>query len=269
MPNNCRKTKSGKYEAYVCNKKIIYLGTYTNENEAKEKIIDYRINIFVKSVEEYNLNSNDCKIFEDTYLVFPTGEIFNCYGKKIVGDINRDGYIVGTLNKKFYQFHRVVAMCFLPKLKGKDFVNHKDGNKQNNNVNNLEWCTKSENTTHSYVNYLQDNVTNQYGNFSIISESDIKYIKENFWRNKITKEILAEFFNVSIGKIIYILQKNNTNDCFAKQVIHIWNLKANYKTLGNEINKCDRSIRHIVNKIGKEYDYEIFKHISDELRKCL
>ena len=137
MPNNCRKTKSGKYEAYVHNKKIIYLGTYTNENEAKEKIIDYRINIFVKSVEEYNLNSNDCKIFEDTYLVFPTGEIFNCYGKKIVGGINRDGYIVGTLNKKFYQFHRVVALCFLPKLEGKDFVNHKDGNKQNNNANNL------------------------------------------------------------------------------------------------------------------------------------
>ena len=119
MPNNCRKTKSGKYEAYVCNKKIIYLGTYTNENEAKEKIINYRINIFVKSVEEYNLNPNDCKIFEDTYLVFPTGEIFNCYGKKIVGDINRDGYIVGTLNKKFYQFHRVVALCFCLNLKAK------------------------------------------------------------------------------------------------------------------------------------------------------
>ena len=68
-------------------------------------------------------------------------------------------------------------MCFLPKLEGKDFVNHKDGNKQNNNANNLEWCTKSENTTHSYINYLQDNVTNQYGNFSIISESDITYIK--------------------------------------------------------------------------------------------
>lgn len=269
LSNNCRKTKDGKYEAYVSNKKYIYLGIYADEKEAKYKIINYRVNVFVKSVKEYNLNPDDCKMFEDTYLVFPTGEIFNYNGKKIEGGINRYGYRVGIINNKFYLFHRIVANAFLPKIEGKDFVNHKDGNKQNNNVNNLEWCTKSENTIHSYANYLQDNITNQYGNFSIISESDITYIKENFWRNKITKEILAKFFNVSIGKINYILQKHDTNDYFAKQVIHIWSLKANYEILGNEINKCSRSIRHIVNKIGKEYNYEIFKHISNELRECL
>ena len=52
--------------------------------------------------------------------------------------------------------HRVVAETFLPKVDGKTFVNHKDGNKLNNNVNNLEWCTSAENTHHA-INVLGKN----------------------------------------------------------------------------------------------------------------
>lgn len=43
--------------------------------------------------------------------------------------------------------------------------------------------------------------------------------------------------------------------------------EISYEKLGKEIGKCSRSIRHIVNKIGKDFNYEIFKHISNELRK--
>lgn len=44
--------------------------------------------------------------------------------------------------------HRLVALHFIPKIKGKDFVNHIDENKLNNNVSNLEWCTDMENRHH-------------------------------------------------------------------------------------------------------------------------
>ena len=51
---------------------------------------------------------------------------------------------------KTYRVHRLVAKAFLPGIEGKTHVNHKDGNHQNNRVDNLEWCTQEENNLHSY-----------------------------------------------------------------------------------------------------------------------
>lgn len=72
--------------------------------------------------------------------------------------INRNGYECVDLrngsNKRKELVHRLVAFAFIPKPDGKDFINHKDGNKQNNNVSNLEWVTRSENMKHAYRNGL-------------------------------------------------------------------------------------------------------------------
>ena len=53
-----------------------------------------------------------------------------------------------------YQLHRIIAYLFVPNLENKPFVNHIDGNKENNCADNLEWVTKSENTKHAHATGL-------------------------------------------------------------------------------------------------------------------
>lgn len=66
--------------------------------------------------------------------------------------LNSSGYLyLGVrVNGKFMSLrvHRLVAETFLPKIDGKEFINHIDGDKTNNCVDNLEWCTASENEIH-------------------------------------------------------------------------------------------------------------------------
>lgn len=63
----------------------------------------------------------------------------------------------GIRKQKIHKIHRLVAETFIPNPQNKPCVNHKDGNKLNNDIENLEWCTVSENTKHSYANKLQYN----------------------------------------------------------------------------------------------------------------
>ena len=74
-------------------------------------------------------------------------------GKILKPIIDKDGYELvnfGRGNKQFmHKVHRLVAKAFIPKVEGKKQVNHKDGNKRNNRVENLEWCDNSENQLHS------------------------------------------------------------------------------------------------------------------------
>lgn len=60
-----------------------------------------------------------------------------------------NGYIIVNLNKKQYKLHRLIASTFLENIENKPVVNHIDGNKINNAVNNLEWCTVAENNQHA------------------------------------------------------------------------------------------------------------------------
>jgi hypothetical protein len=95
------------------------------------------------------------------YYVDKTGRIYSEKTKKILKEFsNRCGYSVVCLYNKKYKnggyrgVHRLVAIAFIENPKQKKCVNHKDGNKRNNHVSNLEWCTHSENQIHAYKNEL-------------------------------------------------------------------------------------------------------------------
>jgi len=61
------------------------------------------------------------------------------------GSIRRSGYLTCSHKNKTYLVHRLVAETFLPKPDGTDIVDHIDGNRSNNDVDNLRWVTYKEN----------------------------------------------------------------------------------------------------------------------------
>lgn len=90
----------------------------------------------------------------DNYAISNFGRIKNVRKNKILAPtINKNGYMgyVFCQNgiKKGFRIHRLVALYFIENPYNLPYVNHKDGNKTNNHVSNLEWCTAQENQIHA------------------------------------------------------------------------------------------------------------------------
>ena len=91
----------------------------------------------------------------ERYEVSNLGRIRNAEtGKEIKTRSDKEGYRLVTFSINNVQstkkVHRLVAAAFIPNDENKPQVNHKDGNRANNNAENLEWCTSSENHLHAY-----------------------------------------------------------------------------------------------------------------------
>lgn len=146
-----RKTQNGNYECCLG----IYK-TVSSENEAQQRINDFVINRIIESALSNGDTPEDLrKISKGNYLASSFGNIYNFYGKIMIGAVDRCGYKEVILNKNKERVHRVIAETFIGNPNNYPCVNHIDGNKLNNNVSNLEWCNHSQNVLHAYKTGLE------------------------------------------------------------------------------------------------------------------
>lgn len=95
--------------------------------------------------------------YGDTYLVSKGGIVVNTKTVKAIGSKRRGYNVVGLINEngmRTFAVHRLVAQLFVENPENKPFVNHIDGNINNNDYTNLEWVTHKENMEHAKQNGL-------------------------------------------------------------------------------------------------------------------
>ncbi len=115
------------------------------------------------------------------YRINQKGDIKNKHNKILKNtSTNNCGYkrISIRINKKLKRFfiHRLLAITFIKNKLNKPCINHKDGNKENNKLTNLEWCTHSENSKHAIKKNL----------YTPNTKPMIEYNKKHgFWNQKL------------------------------------------------------------------------------------
>lgn len=133
----------------------------------------------------------------DDYEITRNGDVINKrWGGRIVKpQPNGKGYLRVLIGGKRYFVHRLVAERFVPNPDNKPQVNHKDGNKRNNNADNLEWVTNQENRTHAVTNGLHPHGECSYAK---LTQKAVDFIREH---TEYTSRELSEMFNVASATI--------------------------------------------------------------------
>ena len=120
------------------------------------------------------------------YKVTKDGQVIGKRGKPMKGHVDRCGYHEVILSyypnkQKQMLVHRLVLSTFNPIENMDNFdVNHKNGNKLDNRLENLEWCTRSQNVKHAYVTGLEQKVYGEKHHAHKLTEDDVRYIKSNY-----------------------------------------------------------------------------------------
>lgn len=161
--------------------------------------------------------------YENRYEVSNLGRVkslerIDRYNRKIEEKIlaprkHTGGYLRVQLSKKDFYIHRLVAEAFIPNPENKSQVNHIDGNKRNNRVDNLEWNTPLENNLHA----IRTGLSKKDRDFMIKMANCENHKKAIAKRREFTKEqiieirksqetdtILAKRYNISRGQIYSI-----------------------------------------------------------------
>lgn len=152
------------------------------------------------------------KKFLDRYIVTGEGKVYSLNRNRFMKfDINNCGYErvelrVNHKPKKFF-VHRLVAQMFIDNPNNLKVINHKDGNKLNNNVENLEWTTQSRNVLHAYETGLAYHHKGEDMYSSKLKETDVYRIFELRDKEKWTFQRIADKMNVTLSCVHSIYKR--------------------------------------------------------------
>lgn len=219
----------------------------------------------------------DIEGWEGIYQVSNLGRIKKILGKKekILSLYTTGGYYGVSFRKpnvhKHYRVHRLIAQAFIPNPENKPFINHIDGNKKNNALSNLEWCTHQENITHAFRIL-------EHGNMKLSME-DVESIR-NLEINSMNVKAISKQYNVDYQVVAHLL-KNESYKTENSTLINFNNIiedldvnkyigkKFGKLTIINEIkrNDCSKRIKCRC-ECGDESEYTLNSVLTGKVSMC-
>lgn len=151
---------------------------------------------------------------KDRYFINKKGELFTNYGQEKLKDCLKNDYVKNSLilkdgTSKFFFRHRLVMICFCYRDDYKNLqVNHIDGNKKNNSLENLEWCTNQENRIHAVKLGLAASLKGEENPASKLLESQVIDIIHDLL-NHVPYSVICKKYNCSKSTVSAIRNKRN------------------------------------------------------------
>lgn len=163
--------------------------------------------------------------FEGSYEISSFGRIQSCTrkiltkhgyyipvkGQALKPKLDKYGYphigLCVSRKTKWYTIHRLVAIHYILNPDNKPQVNHIDGNKQNNHMDNLEWCTGRENHEHAAITGLRDNVPRrgEKSNLAKLNQIQVDEIRRDYNKKTCNLECLSNRYGVAVSTISVII----------------------------------------------------------------
>lgn len=167
------------------------------------------------------------------YRIYKNGRIYSEFINRYINPTEDSShYLQNTLvddngNRKTIKTHRLVAIAFLPNPENLPDVNHKDFNRRNNNVENLEWCTEKYNTQYT-SKYNLDINKESYMKLSPLTEEHVLLIP-TLLNYGFSVKLISRLYrvghitirNIVSGKTWRWLKLNFNRDTFIRETIEI------------------------------------------------
>jgi len=159
--------------------------------------------------------------YDGLYKMNPNGDVYrtvqwsNRKLRLLKRFIDTNGYYFYNLYTDSHsspKLHRLIAKTFIPNPNNYPDVNHIDGNKLNNSIDNLEWCTKSQNTLHAYKLGLHKKYYGTDKKRPALTDYDVHLINDMYVQG-MTFINLAAFFGVSRDTVSKIIKQGGSYIC--------------------------------------------------------